>query len=577
MKRLAILSIFRVCLVLQAALAWPTGFAQQRLRPDSGTLQEQQRQIPMLPQPGAPQITLPAAKPISAGEAAVRITPAAFRIEGNSLFDSATLTGLIADRINRPTDLAGLVAAAAQISRYYRAKGFMLTEAYLPEQAFQATGGTVTIAVVEARVGRVRVQVEGHEGSASYVRRVVANNLRSGAFISENLLDKPVLLLRDLAGVEASAAVEPGQLPGLADVTVTIHAQGPQVDGSAGVDNFGARAAGAQNAFANVNVSNLLGRGDVLSARVQGSNASRSHLYRLAYAVPVDSAGTRVAASIARTDYALGAPFAALGATGKADILGLSLTRPLIRSRDANLYGLLSLEHKTFIDQLTTPANDSERRIAAARFGLSGNFVDSAVGNGGTSSYALTATLGRATLDAVTLGFDQGPGGLQTAGGFRKLNLEFQRTQLLGNTSTLHLGFQTQRASRNLASAEKMALGGPTGVRAYPVGEGIGDSGLLLNMEYRYQLPAPVSLAGEAVSLAAFYDYGTVRFNQDDSAVTGATNRISLGAVGVGALAGRSNNFLVTAYLAWRTTRSTPTTGESDRSPRAWVSAQKWF
>lgn len=577
MKRATILAIFRVCLVLQAALAWSTAYAQQRVRPDAGTLQEQRRQIPMLPQPGAPQITLPAAKPISAGETVVRITPAAFRIEGNSLFDSATLTGLIADRINRPTDLAGLIEAAGQISRYYRARGYMLTEAYLPEQAIQAAGGTVTISVVEARVGRVRVQVDGHEGSASFVQRVVANNLKPGAFISENLLDKPVLLLRDLAGVEASATVEPGQLSGQADVTVTIHAQGPQADGSVGTDNFGARAAGAKNAFANLNVSNLLGRGDVFSARVQGSNASRSHLYRLAYAVPVDTAGTRLAASIARTDYALGAPFAALGATGKADILGLSLTRPLIRSRDTNLYGLLSLEHKTFIDQLTTPANDSERRIAAARFGLLGNFVDTAIGTGATSSYALTATLGRVRLDAATLGFDQGAGGLQTAGGFGKLNLELQRTQYFGNTSSLHLGFQTQLASQNLASAEKMALGGPAGVRAYPVGEGIGDTGLLLNVEYRYQLPAPVSLAGEAVSVAAFYDYGTVRFNQDDSAVPGATNRISLGAVGVGALAGRVNNFLVTAYLAWRTTRSTPTTGEPDRSPRAWVSAQKWF
>ena len=577
MNSTTILIIFRVCLVVQAALALQIGFAQQRLRPDAGTLQDQQRQIPLLPQPGAPQISLPFAKPIAAAESAVRITPAAFRMEGNTLYDSATLTALIADRINRPTDLAGLTEAAGQISRYYRAKGYMLTEAYLPEQAFQATGGTVTITVVEARVGRVRVQVEGHEGSASFVRRVVANNLQSGALISENLLDKPVLLLRDLAGIEASAAVEPGQLAGQADVTVTIRAQGPQVDGSVGVDNFGARAAGALNTFANLNVSNLLGRGDVLSARVQGSNASRSHLYRLAYALPVDATGTRLTTSMARSDYSLGQPFAALGASGTADTLGLSLTRPLIRSRDNNLYGLVSLEHKKFTDQLTTPVNNSERRIAAARLGLSGNFVDAAVGTGGSNSYALTATLGRARLDAASLGFDQGPGGLRAAGGFRKLNLELQRIQLFGTTSSVRLGFQSQLASKNLASAEKMALGGPAGVRAYPVGEGIGDTGLLLNLEYRYQLPPPVTLAGEAVSLAAFYDYGTVRFNQDDSAMPGANNRVSLGAVGLGVLAGRANNFLLTAYLAWRTTPATPTTGEPDRSPRAWVTAQKWF
>ena len=103
-------------------------------------MQEPQRQIPRLPQPGAPRISLPAPQSVQPGQPAVLITPAAFHFEGNSIFDSATLTALIADRINRPIDLAGLVEAAGQISRYYRAKGYMLTEAYLPEQAFRASG-----------------------------------------------------------------------------------------------------------------------------------------------------------------------------------------------------------------------------------------------------------------------------------------------------------------------------------------------------------------------------------------------------------------------------------------------------
>lgn len=503
--------------------------------------------------------------------------PAAFRFEGNSLFDDQTLAAVLANRIGQLTDLAGLREAAGLISQYYRTQGYLLTEAYLPEQAFQAAGGTVTIAVIEARIGRVHVQMEGDSGSASYAQRVVHANLQPGALISEYLLDKPVLLLRDLAGVHASATVEPGLKPGQADVTVTIRSQGVAVDGSVGMDNFGARAAGPLHVSGNLNVSNLLGTGDVFSARAQFSDASRSQLYRLAYALPVDTSGTRLTVSAARTDYALGEPFTALGATGKAEVLGLALTRPLIRSRESNLYGLLSLEDKKFSDQLTTPSNDNERRIIAARAGVLGNFTDELAGAGGANSYALTGTLGRTRLDALSLGFDQGPGGLRTAGGFGKLNLEFQRAQFFNNPSSLHVSLQAQMASRNLASAEKMALGGPNGVRAYPVGEGIGDAGLLLNLEYRYQLPAGIAMAGEPVSLAAFYDYGTVRVNSDDTAVPGATNRVSLGAVGIGALAGRVNNFLITTYLAWRTTRSTPSTGEPDRSPRAWVSAQKWF
>lgn len=559
-----------------AGLGCPTVFAQPRQRPDAGTLQEPQRQIPMLPQPGAPPVSLPEVKPAAPGQMAVRITPAAFRFEGNTVFDGEALAALLAERVNQPTDLAGLTEAAGLISRYYRERGYLLTEAYLPEQVFQAAGGTVTIAVIEARIGKVHVRVEGDNGSTSLARRVVTSNLMSGALVTEYLLDKPVLLLQDMAGIDASATVEPGEQAGQADVTVTIRSQGLLVNGSVGVDNFGARAAGSLRLTTTLDVSNLLGRGDVFSARAQVSDASGSKLYRLAYAASTDADGTRLALSAAHTEYTLGRQFAALGATGKADILGVSLTRPLIRSRENNLYGLLSVEHKKFIDQIATPVHESERQITSAHFGLLGNFVDGRVGAGGSSSYALNATFGRVKLDALTLGLDQGLAGLQTAGGFKKLNLEFQRGQFFGSLSSIHVSLQAQLASKNLASAEKMALGGPTGVRGYPVGEGIGDAGLLLNLEYRYQLPAPVALGGEPVSLAAFYDYGTVKLNQDTTAAPGA-NRIALGSVGIGALAGRVGKFLINGYLAWRTTHLAPSTGDPDRTPRAWVSAQKWF
>lgn len=550
-------------------------FSQSLQRPDAGTLQEPQRQIPLLPRPGAPQIGLPDQKPAVPVQDAVRLVPAAFRFTGNTVFDGGTLAALLAGHVNRPSSLAGLTEVAGLISQYYRSRGYLLTEAYLPEQAFQALGGTVTIAVIEARVGKVRVRVEGEHGPALFAQGIVSANLSTGALITENMLDRPVLLLRDLAGMDASAIVEPGTQTGQADVTVTVRPQGLLVDGSVSVDNSGARAAGALRLTTSLNVSNLVGRGDVFSARVQVSESYRSELYRLAYGLPVDSTGTRLAVSAAHTSYSLGKQFATLGATGRADVRDVSLSRALVRSRESNLYGLLSLEHKKFSDEIATPANESQRRIVSARLGLLGNFSDE-IGAGGSSSYALGATSGRVKLDTASFGFDQGFGGPKTAGGFKKYNLEYQRTQFFNNPTSIHLSFQAQLASKNLASAEKMALGGSTGVRGYPVGEGVGDAGALLNIETRYQLPAPLTLLGEPVSVAAFYDYGTVKFNQDNAA-TGGVNRLSLGSVGVGVLAGRVNNFFLTAYLAWRTTNLSPTTGDPDRAPRAWISAQKWF
>ena len=559
-----------------AALSVPA-LAQARVdvRPDAGTLLEPQGSLPRLPSRNEPlpELTPPRAVAPVAGTA--RITPAAFSFSGNSVFSGEALSALLSNRLHRPTDLTGLTEAANAVSALYRQNGYLLTQAYLPEQAFPAEGGTVAITIIEARIGRVTVRVEGDGISKTFAEELVNSQLRPGDAVTEYALDKPVLLLRDLAGYDAGATVEPGSNLGLADVLVTVQGKGPRADGSVSVDNHGARAAGAARAVLSANLNNLLGRGDVLAVSVQQNDQAGSALYRAGYTVPVGAGGTRVGVSVVRLDYALGRQFEPLGASGRADIVGLSLSHPLLRGRSSNLYGLLSAEQKKLVDETRTPALKSERDITALKLGLAGNFIDGLAGGNSLNSYAVNATFGRLTLNADDQALDDGLGGLRTAGGFSKLNLEFQRAQFFEAAYSIHLAAQVQLASKNLSSAEKMVLGGPGGVRGYPVGEGVGDAGFLLNLEPRYQL-AP-TIGGEPLTLLAFYDYGRVRFNQNGPTVPGNTNALSLGSAGLGATLGRSGKFLVKTYLAWRTTAVLPSTGDPDRSPRAWLSLQTWF
>lgn len=545
------------------------------VRPDAGTLLESPSPLPLLPPRSSPPLELRQPQAAVPATSSARITPAAFSFTGNTVFSSESLAALLARRIQQPTDLAGLTEAANTISAYYRQSGYLLTQAYLPEQAFPADGATITIAILEARVGRVTVRVEGTGISQAFAEDLVAGQLQTGDAVTEYALDKPVLLLRDLAGYEASATVQPGERAGQADVLVTVQAKGPRFDGSVSVDNHGARTAGATRALLAANVNNLLGRGDVLALSVQQSDQAGSALYRLGYTVPVGAQGTRLGVSVARLDYALGKQFEALGASGRADIVGLSVSHPLVRGRTTNLYGFVSAEQKNLVDEIRTPALKSERDILALRVGLAGNFTDELAGGSGLNSYAANVTFGRLTLNAADQLLDDGLGGLRTAGGFSKLNLEYQRGQFFDSAFSLHVAAQAQLASKNLSSAEKMVLGGPGGVRGYPVGEGVGDAGFVVNLESRYQFPqAPW---GEPLSLLAFYDFGRVRFNQNGATVPGNVNTLSLGSFGVGATLGRSGKFLVKTYLAWRTTPAQPSTGDPDRAPRAWLSAQTWF
>ena len=559
--------------VALAALGFLVGPAfAQPVRPDAGTVLEPQRQLPALPAPGgAPAVVLPEAPPAAAFDRSVSLTPAAFLVQGNTVFTDADLQVVLAPFVNRRTDMAGLLQAAAAVRQYYRERGYILTEAYLPQQQLGAEGGTVRIQVLEARVGKATVRVEDNAVSQALADGIVQATLRPGTLVTEYLLEKPILLVRDLPGLDAVADVQPGANIGEADVVVVVKKTGRRVAGLVGADNFGTRSAGEIRGYVEAEAVNLAGYGDALSARLQRTNRSDSNLYRIGYAATVGGAATRLGVQFARTEYGLGKQFAPLGATGEADILGLSATQPFIRSRGYNLFGALALERKDLTDRTATPASSVDRRVDSVRLSTLGNFLDALGGNSFTS-YALSFTQGRLTLDAAALAQDQGAFGLNTAGTFRKLNLELQRSTFFSASDRILVGVHGQAASRNLTSAEQMSLGGPNGVRGYPVGEGIGDTGALVQLEYRHQF-APVGSVPLGASV--FYDWGRVKFHEDGAPFPTGSSQ-TLASVGVGVTAGTVGNYVASLQLAWRT-RSDRPLSDPDRRPRVWLSLQKWL
>jgi hemolysin activation/secretion protein len=554
------------------ALGALPALAQQQTRPDSGTLLQQPRTIDILPPPGgAPTVVLPPAPPAAPVDKTIQVTPAAFQIQGNTLFSEAQLQPLVAEWVGKPTNMEGLLEAAAAVRRFYRERGYLLTEAYLPQQQFAQEGGTVVIQVLEARVGHVAVRVEGEGISESLATKIVGTHLHTGDPISEYSLDKPVLLLRDLAGFDATAAVEPGENPGEANVTVVVKPFGPKVDGLVGVDNYGVRSAGEIQAYAAANINNLTGWGDTLNIRLQTSEGQDNNLYRIGYSIPVTGYATKLGLSAARTDYALGKQFAALGATGVADIYDLSLTHPFIRSRVNNVLGAVTLERKNLNDQTTTPMSNQDRHVDLVRLSMLGNFVDNLT-LGSFNSYALNLSLGNLDMDGATLALDQSAAGLHTAGHFEKLNLEFLRTTYVSTAGRVNIGLQAQMASKNLTSAEKLALGGQAGVRGYPAGEAVGDEGAIVNLEYQHTLP-DFGL-GFPVNASVFYDWGHIKYNHDNLLAI-PVNSENLSSAGIGMNVGSWGNFLVTAQLAWRLDRAPAS--DPDKKPRVWLSLQKWL
>jgi hemolysin activation/secretion protein len=296
---------------------------------------------------------------------------------------------------------------------------------------------------------------------------------------------------------------------------------------------------------------------------------------RFAYIVPVGFWGTRLGFSVTEFSYQLGKDFASLEASGDGLVKSVFAFHPLYRTRNTNLIGQFAYEDKRLFDRIDLTNTIEDRFIDSIKAGFVGDFRDRFLG-GGLNAFSLTYTQGDLKLAPTSLAqADAAVTGLQTAGTFRKWNYDFKRLNRLTDNASLLLALSGQSASKNLASAEKMSLGGPNGVRAYPVGEANGDSGNLVQGEVRYIWPGIKVFEGD-VTVMGFYDWGQVHVNEKPLP-TETENKRSISGYGVGVSLGREGEFVMRASAAWRADGETPQADSAKRVPRVWVQAVKWF
>lgn len=510
----------------------------------------------------------------------ISLTPAGFKFIGNTLITESELQAVVAPLIGKQIDFEALADAAASLRQLYAARGYVLTDVYLPEQQFSATGGVVEFAVVEARIGKVSVNVaEGSGISQSFAAALARTYLVPGALISQYMLDKPVLLLRDMPGTDAEATVLPGAAVGEADIEIAVVPRAPRFEPFVAADNYGLSTEGEYRFSAGFSVNAPFGIGDVFALRLQATNESGNFLGRVSYGAAVGSYGTKLLAAYSQTEYQLGQELAALGLTGSAGIASLSAVQPFVRGRFTNMFGTLNFEYKTLKNEAESTGASVTNHVSLLRFGLLGNHSDRNWG-GGTTSYSLSIAPGDARLDPNEQELDSSPFGPHAAGNFYKINLELQRVQYLSAQSSILLTLNGQYASKNLLDAEKFYLGGPQGVLGYPVGAGVGDQGFTFAIEYRYL--TGLRIADEGLSLTAFYNYGKVQFDKVRNSSTlqasvGQPNTLALDSAGVGLLLGRDGNYVVTAALASRLGGPPPPGATSNPSTQFWFQLQKWF
>jgi len=277
-------------------------------------------------------------------------------------------------------------------------------------------------------------------------------------------------------------------------------------------------------------------------------------------------------------EYELGKDFEALRANGEGTVVTLYALHPFLRTRNTNLFVQAAVERKDLEDRIDSVGSLEERTITAAKIGVVGDFRDRLL-SGGLNSYSVTYTGGELEISPPAVeAADQAPGtGPQTSGTFSKINVELRRLQRISDSFNLLISYAAQVANKNLTAAEKMSLGGPNGVRAYPVGEAPGDTGQLATVELRFIVPQ-LQVFGGDMTFSGFIDHGQVKTLEDPPpAAAQFQNNRSISGAGIGLSLGREGNFLVRANVAWSLDKETPVSDPVDRDPRVWLQAIKWF
>ena len=418
---------------------------------------------------------------------------------------------LLAQVRGQTLDLAGLQSLADRITARLQQQGRLLARAILPPQ--DVTEGVVIIEIVEGALASVQFERGGNVRiSETLVERILAR--RPAAQVAARAdLESALLEINDLPGVSVRAKLTPGSVLNTSNLIVGVE-QAPIFSGSFWGDNHGSSSTGRDQGNMLVTLTDVTGSGD--ESKLFASASQGQTFAQAMVSAPLGASGLTANVRYAWLDYENGDVIGrAAELEGMAHHVGLSLDYSLIRSRDLNVRLSGGLAWKALTDDsLAGRLND--KRAWSTSLAASVDTRDGFLGGGFTSG-SVSWAYGDLDLSRIPAALVADAAALRTQGQYHRVNVSMARLQYVAERFSVFARAHGQWANGNLDSSEDIALGGPYGVRAYPVGEGRGDMGAVGTLEFRYD--AAVRTEWGDVQLLTFFDAGHVWLNKTSMGV----------------------------------------------------------
>jgi hemolysin activation/secretion protein len=541
----------------------------QRLR---DALDEQNRRLleernkPAAPQP-APQDKEPTL------ESAPDFLYGSVRIDGASAEFKSQLEALAAPYLNRPVSLRDLESLRIAIRDAYRSRNLL---ALIRIDPSGPKGGVLVITVTESRMGEVRIDSRvRHHLNDGIAKATMRASVPPGSLLRLDKLTSALLKLNDLAGVRVRSTLQAGASAGSTDVLLTV-LDTDRTSGEVNINNEINRFLGSTDLDLTLTGSNLLGRGELVSLDGSwwGNSVNTGNLVgSLNVTLPVTPDGGKLNLYGNYNAYRLLDELYSANINGSTGNLRLGFQQPFWRRPQESLWGTVSGEINSYIDNIqTTEIRNKNSQVA--RLSLMGQKQDAILGTG-LNTALLQYSLGN--LDRSGNAYDLFLDSLtaNTDGVFNKVGLVLSRYQVFSDRWQAKVFIQSQGGFNNLDGAEKISLGYPNGVRAYPPGEAPGDSGVSGQFDLIYR-------AAPLLSFVAFFDGGYVWRWTTPFAGSLQPNGYGLAGAGVGADLGTPGEWLVSLKVGFPIGNNAGNLDNTDadgynKGARVWGSLRWWF
>lgn len=443
------------------------------------------------------------------------------------------ISSLAKSYINEDITFSRLQDLALKMTKLYRENGFFLTRVIIPQQDFK--DGNILLTVIPGTLDSIVIN-NNADISNDLIKAQIPERLKFNEVIRTDDIDRYALLLNEIPGTNSKLHLFPGNNPGSTSVLLDID-ETSRYRGAFIIDNYGNKTISRERLIAELGMSSLAGRGDMLGMSFVGSHGKgRVSNLAMDYSWLTGFDASRLGVGYNRLDY----KYYFLDNTfhGYADTVNVKLTQPVIRQNDLYLTGYTSIYSSRMVDKypwlFSVYGQSAEKTVLKSSSGLA---MRTNFSNNSTLSANIEIVNGKVDYQNKAAEFWNGADLRQTSGYFYQLNTQLESIFKLNKNHAIRSNIIGMYSNKNVDSSQKLAVGGPFSVRSFDSDDIMLDSGVIWKGEITRDIYLPVSTINN-MTVFGFYDYAYGQVNRKNRTTTGHVltqeNDIYVAAAGVG-------------------------------------------